>query len=51
MAKGGEGGGGYQNGFPRQGNAEALYGNEEEYDCIAVGFDEPGYRAMHGDLY
>jgi hypothetical protein len=48
MAKGGEGAGGYQNRFTRQWNAEALYGNEEKYDCIAVGFNESNDRAMHG---
>ena len=47
MAKRGEGAGGYENRFTRQRNAEALYGNEEEYDCIAVGFNEPNDRAMH----
>jgi len=36
MAKSSERGGGYQNRFTRQGNAEALDGNEQEYDCIAV---------------
>ena len=36
MAKGRQGCGGYQNRFARQRNAEALDGNEEEYDCIAV---------------
>src|ERR1700738_973711 len=48
MSKGGEGAGSYQNRFTRQRNAEALYGNEEEYDCIAVGFNESNDRAMHG---
>src|SRR2546423_375008 len=41
MAKSSECGGGYENRFTWQRDAEALDGNEEEYDRIAVGFDEP----------
>jgi hypothetical protein len=47
MSQGSESGGCYENRFTRQRDAEALDGDEEEYDRIAVGFDEPGYRAMH----
>jgi hypothetical protein len=41
MAEGRERGGGDENRLAWQGDAEALYGNEEEDDRIAVGFDEP----------
>jgi hypothetical protein len=41
MTEGSQRGRGYEYRFTRQRNAEALDGNKEKHDGVAVGFDEP----------